>query len=55
MAYGHFQLGVELELQLLPYATVTATQDLGCLQQHWIFNPLSKARDQTYILMDIMS
>ena len=53
-------LGVrlELELQLQAYTTVTATQDLSCifdlshsLQQHWILNPLSEARDQTHILM----
>ena len=41
------------------YATATATQDLSCiydiwhsLWQHWILNPLSKARDQTHILTD---
>ena len=50
-------LGVELELQLL--ATATAMPDLSCIcnlhyssQQHQILNPLSQARDQTYILMD---
>ena len=56
-------LGVrlELELQLQAYTTVTATQDLSCifdlshsLQQHWILNPLSEARDQTHILTDTM-
>ena len=48
------RLGVELELQLLAYTTATVTQDpspvcdLCCsLQQHWILNPLSKARDRT--------
>ena len=53
------RLGVELELQLPAYGTVTATPDLSCacdlccsLQQHWILNPLSKARDRTRILMD---
>ena len=55
-------LGVELELQLLAYttATGTTTQDpsrtyyLRCsLWQCWILNPLSEARDQTCILMDI--
>ena len=52
------RLGVETELQLLAYATATATQDLSliCDLHHssWqlgILNPLSKARDQTCILM----
>ena len=51
--------GVKLELQLLAYATATATWDLShicnlhhCPQQRRILNPLSKARDRTYILMD---
>ena len=38
---------VESELQLLVYATATLTPDLSP-----IFNLLSKARDQTHILMD---
>ena len=49
------RLGVESELHLLVYATATAMQDPSCVwnlyhssQQH----PLSKARDQTRILMD---
>ena len=51
-----------LELQLPAYATATATatQDLSsfCDLYHgswqcWILNPLSRARDQTRILMDI--
>ena len=53
------RLGVELELQLLAYTTATATWDLSsvCDLHHssWqcqILNPLSKARDQTSILMD---
>ena len=53
------RLGVESELQLPAYTTATATLDLNdignlhCnLWQHWILNPLSKARDQTHILMD---
>ena len=53
------RLGVELELQLLAYATATAMQDPSCiydlyhsLQQCWILNPLSTARDQTCILID---
>ena len=53
------RLGVKLELQLQDYATATATRDpsyifdLCCnLQQHQILNSLSKARDQTPVLMD---
>ena len=49
----------ESELQLPAYTTVTATQDPSRIctlhnssQQRWILNPLSKARDQTPILMD---
>ena len=52
-------LGVESELQLQAYATATATLYLSrignlhhCLWQCQILNPLSKARDQTHILMD---
>ena len=52
-------LGVESELQLLAYATITATQDSSCVYtlhhsswQHRILNSLSKARDQTCNLMD---
>ena len=53
------RLGVALELQLLVYATATATLDMSCVrnlhdrsQQRWILNPLSEVRDQTRILMD---
>ena len=53
---------MESELQLLAYTTATATQypnlicDLHCsLQQHWILNPVSEARDWTCILMDTIS
>ena len=53
------RLGVELELQLLTYITATAMWDPSRFcglnlspQQHRILNPLSKARDQTRILMD---
>ena len=53
------RLGVELELQLPAYTTATGTWDLShiCNLHHssWlcqIINPLSKARDQTHILMD---
>ena len=53
------RLGVELELQLPAYATATAAQDLSCvcdlhhsLQQRWVLNPLSEARNQTHVLLD---
>ena len=53
------RLGVESELWLLACATATATWDPSHFcnlhhssQQHWILNQLSKARDQTRILMD---
>ena len=52
--------GVESEPQLQAYTTATSTPDLSCicdlghsLQQCWILNPLSKARDQIHILTDI--
>ena len=52
------KLGVESELQLLAYATATATQDPSGVwdlhhssQQCWILNPLNEARDQTRNLM----
>jgi len=54
------RLGVTLELQLPAYATATAVSDPSFIcnlhhrsQQHWILNPLSKATDQTHIIMDI--
>ena len=53
------RLGVESELQLPTYATAAVTQNLRTIcdlhhssRQHQILNPLSKARDQTCILMD---
>ena len=53
------RLGIEWELQLLAYATAIAMQDPSpiCDLHHssWqcqILNPLSEARDQTYILTD---
>ena len=53
------RLGVDLEVQLLAYTTATATWDPSQVcnlhhssQQCRIFNPLSKARDLTLILMD---
>ena len=51
--------GVKLELQLLACATAPATSDLShicdshhSLQQHQVFNPLSKAGNQTHIHMN---
>ena len=53
------RLGAESELQVPAYTTATATWDLSHVcdlyhssQQDRILNPLSDARDQTYILMD---
>ena len=52
------RLGVKWKLQLPAYATATATWDLSLihslhrsLQQCWILNLLSEARDGTCILM----
>ena len=52
------RVGVKLELQLLAYATATATQDPSHVcslchssQQLQILNPLSKARDRTCNVM----
>ena len=52
------RLGVQLEPQLLAYATATATPDLSHVchphhssQQCRIPNPLSEARDQTHNLV----
>ena len=60
MAYGSsHRLGVESEIQLLAYATATATRDPSHVcdlhhssGQHQIPHPLSEARDRTHILMD---
>ena len=61
VAYGSSQARVDSELQLLAYtrATTTTTGDLSCVYclhhnswQCWILIPLSKARDQTCVLMD---
>ena len=53
------RLGAKSELQVKAYTTATTTQDLSHIwdlhyssQQHCILNPLSRARDQTHILMD---
>ena len=54
------RLEVQSELQPLAYTTVTAMPDLSCIcnlyhssWQCWMLNPLSEARDQTLILMDL--
>ena len=56
------RLGVRLELQLPAYTTATATAtpdlnhifDLHCSSwQHQTLNPLSEARYQTLVLLDI--
>ena len=59
VACGSSQARGRMELQLLAYTTATATQDPSCIcdlyhssQQCQIPDPLSKARDQTQILMD---
>ena len=53
------QLGGESELQLPAYTTAIVTPDLSRIcdlhhssQQRQILNPLSEARDQTFIFMD---
>ena len=51
------RLVIELELQMLPYATATQYPSRICdlhhsSLQHRILNPLSEGRDQTHILMD---
>ena len=53
------RLGVKSELQLLAYTTATAMRDPSHVcdlhpssRQHWILNPLSKARDGSCILVD---
>ena len=58
-AYEVPRLGVESELQPLPYDTATVTWDPSCVfdlhhssQQHQILNSLCKAKDRTHIFMD---
>ena len=53
------RLGVEPELQLLAYATATATPDPSHVRnlhhsswQYLILNPLREFRDRTHVLMD---
>ena len=59
MAYGDSQAAVESELQLPAYATAMAMPDLSHIcdlhhssRQCRILNPLSEARDRTFILLD---
>ena len=54
------RLRVILELQMLAYATATATRDLRCIcdlhhssQQRWLLNSPSQARDPAHFRMDI--
>ena len=61
-ACGSPGLGVELELHLQAYTTAAAMPDPRricklhrSLQQRWILNLLSKARDWTHILLDTKS
>ena len=53
------RLGVEMELQLPAYTTVTAMPDPSHIyklhqstQQCWILNPLNGATDQMHVFMD---
>jgi len=59
VAYRGSQASGQMELQLQAYTTATATGDTSHIcdlrhssRQHWILNPLSKARDQIHTLMD---
>ena len=59
MAYVSFQARGLIRATVPAYATTTATQDLSHVcdlhhssRQHRILNPLSKARDWTFVLMD---
>ena len=63
-AFGGFQtrgpvgtIASKSELQLLAYATATATRNPSCichhsLWQHWILNPMSETREQTCVFMN---
>ena len=55
VAYEVPRLGVKLELLLPTYTTATATWATLHYSswQHWILNPLIRARDLTHILMDV--
>jgi len=55
------RLGIELELQWPAYATALATTDQShiydlhySLQQHRNLNPMSKVRDQTHNLVELV-
>ena len=57
--YGRSQAGVESELQLPVYTIATAMPDPSYVfdlhRSSWqcqIYNPLNRARDRTYVLMD---
>ena len=61
MAYGGFQARDQIRAVAagLRHSHATATPDPCCVcnlyhssQQHWILNPMSKARDRTYVVMD---
>ena len=59
VAYGYSWTRGRIGATAAAYTTATATQEPSCicdlchsLWQHQIFNPLSEARDWTYILMD---
>ena len=50
------RLGIQLELQLLVYATATPDPSRVCNLRHtswqcWIVNPLSEARDRTRVVV----
>ena len=48
------RLGIKSELQLLAYTIATAMPYLRCnCNLNQILNPLSEARDQTHIFMDM--
>ena len=58
-AYGSSQARGQIRDTAAGYITATATPDLSCicnlhhsLQQYWILNPLSEARNRTHILTD---
>ena len=57
VSYGSSRARGWIRAAVEAYATATAIPDLRCicdlhcsLWQHWILNPLSKARDRTHIL-----
>ena len=54
-AHGSFQARGQIGAAAAAYTTATARPDPGHLWQRQIINQLSKARDQTRILLDTMS